>query len=123
MIPMGERGRRAKGASRRGYLEHADSDGLVGAGDADEGLDRLLRRPHHGGNTAAPVAVHGDATVTRSEAGERRGEGSRSRSSGAVRVNSSAADVVAPFSRGPWAGLNATDGENDFCTLASSGEW
>jgi hypothetical protein len=84
MIPMGERGRRAKGASRRGYLEHADSDGLVGAGDADEGLDRLLRRPRHGGNTAAPVAVHGDATVTRSEAGERTGE--ESRSSGAVGV-------------------------------------
>jgi hypothetical protein len=37
-----------RGASRRGYLEHADGNGLVGVGDADEGLDRLPQRLRHG---------------------------------------------------------------------------
>uniref|UniRef100_A0A0A9LKE4 Uncharacterized protein n=1 Tax=Arundo donax TaxID=35708 RepID=A0A0A9LKE4_ARUDO len=31
------------------FLDLADGDGLVGPGDADEGVDCLLGRPRHGG--------------------------------------------------------------------------
>jgi hypothetical protein len=110
-----------RGASRRGYLEHADGNSLVGAGDADEGLDRLPQRLRHGGRLLRRPRLRGDDEV---------GSQEESRSSGgAVRVNSSAVDLwcflLALPSRGPWEwagpGLNATDGENDARALASSG--
>lgn len=41
-------GTNGNGAGGR-HLELAGGDGLIGAGDADEGVDRVLRRPHHGG--------------------------------------------------------------------------
>lgn len=102
---MGGKRRSPEGRVRRRHLEHADGGGLVGAGDADEGFDRLLRRPRHGGTRAGagPGLRVGDGEV----AAERRGEASRS--SGGVRVNSSAAvDVVLSYcsslaGRGPWA--------------------
>lgn len=46
-------------STSRFHLELADGDGLVGAGDADEGVDRLLRRPRHGGRSAAAAPVLG----------------------------------------------------------------
>ena len=42
-----------RGAGRF-HLELAGSDVLVCAGDADEGIDRLLRGLRHGGSPAAP---------------------------------------------------------------------
>lgn len=43
-----------RGGAGRFHLELAGGDGLVGAGDADEGVDRLLRGLRHRGNAAAP---------------------------------------------------------------------
>ena len=42
------------GGAGRFNLELAGSGGLVGAGDADEGIDRLLGGPRHGWSAAAP---------------------------------------------------------------------
>lgn len=56
------------------HLELADGEGLVGAGDADEGVDRLLRRPRHGW-----LGCGGDA--------RRRGKEDRSDRSVCVCVN------------------------------------
>jgi len=41
--------KRKKGKAFGRYLELAYGDGLVRPRDADEGIDRLLRRPCHGG--------------------------------------------------------------------------
>jgi hypothetical protein len=62
-------GDRRKGAGRVGrYLEVADGDGLVGPGDADEGVDRLLLRPRHGGRRGGCEAEKGEQMSVREKA-------------------------------------------------------
>lgn len=96
-------GGRERGANQRSYLKHADGDGLVGAGDADERLDRLLRRLRHSGR----LLSRRRSRAPRRRGRKRRREEERSREAAEpcvlIQVLSMWCFLIAHPARRPWA--------------------